>query len=521
MKYSLFLILFLDSLFTIAQSTVLEENNSRIYIQHTGRFLANSSSGDGAYEIPKTNDVQKKSTLFTSGLWIGAKTKDSVEHLSAMTYRQRGPDFWPGPISDTLNTAKYNKIYKVTQQDVEDHKSGNRSTADLLTWPGNGDTTKGEPWKLAPFYDLNNNTAYEPHLGEYPRFPGVSAAYCVFNDASIHQNSGGKPLNVDVHQLIYQTAFSMGGIIVDDVNLVRFTLVNRGTDTLTDVQLGIFNDFDLGNSADDYIGCDTRISLAYIYNGLSSDAGTNGYGSTPPAFGIAMLSRPMASSIYFKNSSNTVNGNPSNWKDYHNYLNAKWRTGHHLRFGGNGITGSSEVASFMYPSYTDPNFPDNDWNEKKEGNTPGDRRFLSTFEKTTLAPGKYESFDFAYIYARALEGDNEASISTLKVKTRMIRSAYFNNLFGWKENNSLGGEQGEMLNTTNPVPSDNIIYPNPSTGHYSLEGNLANEGGVVINSLGQTIQSVAPHARLLDLSNQPSGVYYFRAGGNTIQLIKL
>jgi len=438
-----------------------------------------------------------------------------------MTYRQRGTDFWPGPISDKLDTAKYNKIYKVTQQDVEDHKNGNRSTADLLTWPGNGDTTNGEPWKLAPFYDLNGNTVYEPQLGDYPRFPGVSAAYCVFNDASIHQNSGGKPLNVDVHQLIYQTAFSVGGVIVDDVNLVRFTLVNRGADTLTDVQLGIFNDFDLGNSTDDFIGCDTRISLAYVYNGLSSDAGSNGYGYTPPAFGIAMLSRPMASSIYFTNTSNSINGNPSTWKDYHNFLNAKWKTGHHLRFGGDGITGSSGIASFMYPSYTDPNFPDNDWNEKKEGNTPGDRTFLSTFEKTTLAPGTHENFDFAYIYARALEGDNEASISTLKVKTRMIRSAYFNNLFGWKENNSLGGEQGEVLHNTHPIPSDNSIYPNPSTGHYSLEGNLGNQGGTVINNLGLPIQSVPPHTRLIDLSSQPSGVYYFRTGGKSIKLIKL
>ena len=40
---------------------------------------------------------------------------------------------------------------------------------------------------------------------------------------------------------------------------------------------------DLGNAADDYVGCDTLLSLGFVYNGDNNDE--TGYGTPPPAAG--------------------------------------------------------------------------------------------------------------------------------------------------------------------------------------------------------------------------------------------
>jgi len=163
------------------QSATLDYNNTSVGILNGGDFFWDLSNSK--YEVPKaTGGSAAKSTIFCGSLWLGAQEEDSTVHLSAMTYRQRGQDFWPGPHSNdsTATRSKYDKIYKVSAAEITAHKNNSSNPIPaILDWPGNGDTTKGEPYQLAPFVDVNTNGKYEPTLGDYPLIKGSGAAYCI------------------------------------------------------------------------------------------------------------------------------------------------------------------------------------------------------------------------------------------------------------------------------------------------------------------------------------------------------
>src|SRR5690554_7778503 len=77
----------------------------------------------------------------------------------------------------------------------------------------------------------------------------------------------------------------------DEVNRMTFynyEMINRSTQTLYDTYFTQFVDPDIGNSEDDYVGCDVSRGLGYAYNGPNNDdgqSGSPGYGANPPAVG--------------------------------------------------------------------------------------------------------------------------------------------------------------------------------------------------------------------------------------------
>ena len=54
--------------------------------------------------------------------------------------------------------------------------------------------------------------------------------------------------------------------------------------------LAQWSDPDLGNANDDYVGCDTTLSLGFVYNGDNNDE--SGYGAAPPAMGYDFFQGP-------------------------------------------------------------------------------------------------------------------------------------------------------------------------------------------------------------------------------------
>jgi hypothetical protein len=71
---------------------------------------------------------------------------------------------------------------------------------------------------------------------------------------------------------------------------MRYRLVNRGSDFLDSVYVSLWQDGDMGDANDDYIGTDMEIEGAYIYNGDSDD---EIYGAAIPALGTIILQGPL------------------------------------------------------------------------------------------------------------------------------------------------------------------------------------------------------------------------------------
>src|ERR1700758_1457568 len=132
------------------------------------------------YEIPKGSNSMAQ---FAGSLWFGGYHNGTLR-LSAMTYRQNGVDFWPGPLDpssvnvDPATCTKYDKHWTFLRADVDNfyaywsqHQTADPNTATWIKdYPGTYDyahaysvNAPGQaiPMNyLAPFYDHNGDGSY-------------------------------------------------------------------------------------------------------------------------------------------------------------------------------------------------------------------------------------------------------------------------------------------------------------------------------------------------------------------------
>lgn len=480
------------------------------------------------YEVPKGSG---KKTLFASALWIGGIAPANSLHLAAMTYRQGGSDYYPGPLDtvsgkgDTAANAVYNRIWKVSRWEIEElkqkHADGSLANGsytpgtDILEWPahGSGDHSR----QLAPFTDINNNGVYEPLEGDYPKIKGEQALYWIFNDnTDIHAETGAKPLGVEVHAMAY--AYNCDTIKPGSPNealnfttFYEYRVINRSSLQYEDTYLGVWSDVDLGNNADDYIGCSPDNNFAFVYNGDNDDEGPAGYGVNPPMLSIVFLSDTMTNFMAYGNDFSQV-GNPTLPRAYYGYLTSTWKDGTSLTYGGNGYnTGVPTNWAFPGIPYTS-----GEWNEANISANPGDRRFVQSTGSHTLAPGSVKTFSYAIVFSREPNKPNGLTTSWLKNMNDI------NAVKNWHANQNfptcLTKPQGLSAREAEINGNGVKLYPNPSSGQALVEFILYTPAVVtleVYNMLGQVVYSSqnslgdGKQVLPLDISSQSAGMYFY------------
>jgi hypothetical protein len=442
---------------------------------------------DGKYEIPKVTDpnATRRHSLFAGSLWIGGLEDGQQLKVAAMTYRQDGNDFWPGPLDvadasiDDVTCSEYDRHWKITREQVESYAGYLDCLADpdcetsseypgyvipqvILDWPGN--RPDGAPEQLAPYFDANSDGQYDPLSGDYPGYDLSGEADCksadilfgdetlwwVFNDkGNIHTETGAEPIGLEIH------AQAFGFATNDEVNNMTFysyKIINRSTFELQETYFGQWVDPDLGQYQDDYVGCDVDRGLGYVYNGDEDDEGAAGYGLNPPSLGVDFFRGPladpndgidndrdgvvdepgeqiiMAKFVYYNNDF-TVIGNPEVATHYYNYLRGIWKDNTDIvDNAGNGhqpTGGPGPVTNFMFPG--DP-VANTGWTELSAGNTPADRRFLQSAGSFTLQPGAVNYITVGVVWARATSGGRVASIDLMRLADDKAQ-ALFDNCF--------------------------------------------------------------------------------------------
>jgi hypothetical protein len=514
----------------------LQLNNVRARLENTGGGMwQDRANGIADYEIPKrsSNDDPKFSSIYAGALWMGGQDVNGQLKIAAVTFRASGNDFWPGPLNtstaevDAATCQKYDKFYPISraqvnrfvawyQAGVDDGLNGTTTQTDdfpgyvipdsILNWPAHGDLSKGEDWHLAPFFDRDGDDFYDPNQGDYPKYDLVGDIDCrttrdirlfgdktywfVFNDkGNTHSETNGPSIGMEVRGQAF--AFTTNDE-VNDMTFYNYEMINRSTFTLTETYFGQWVDADLGNSSDDYVGCDAERGLGYCYNGDANDESANGiegYGTTPPAVGVDFFEGPYADSdgmdnpltqniptalanngipypglgigygdgivdnerygmrkfVYYNIGGGSFpgDGDPQSALDYYNYLRGRWRNGGaQMVWSGNGnsaSTGGTVLADLIFPGKSDPLFWSTkgvvttpaDWSELTAtpgGNPVGDRRFLESAGPFTLEPGAVNDLTVGIVWARAVSGDNASSIGQLQVADDKAQ-ALFDNCF--------------------------------------------------------------------------------------------
>lgn len=444
-----------------SQSADLDINNVRTRILNGGDMWWDLNNPK--YEIPKVSDANsvRKHALFAGALWVGGLGRgDGNLRMAAMTYRQRGNDFWPGTLdmndvsTDPSRCEGWDKMFKVTREEIlRQQNSGNVDLAkNILEWPAYGNAStpfaSNQTNSLAPYFDVDGVMGYNPYAGDYPVLdPQRDAAknlpkdqpdqmiWFVYNDrGNVHSETGGIPIGLELQTTAF--AFQTNDE-VNNMTFYRTDIVNRGFENLDQTYFGQWVDADLGNYSDDYVGCDVGRSLGYCYNGDDNDEGVLGYGLNPPSVGVDFFQGPVDTSgvelgmgafVYYNNTSDPVNGNPDNAIDFYNYLQGNWMNGVCMKYGGNGVNGSV-CTKYMFDDGTNPataSLPK--WNEKSAGNQPGDRRFIQSAGPFTLIPGAINTVTVGVVWAKTTSGGATGSLGLLKLASDKAQKL-FNNQF--------------------------------------------------------------------------------------------
>jgi hypothetical protein len=452
----------------------LDINNVRARIMNGGDMwwdLVNNAR----YEIPKVTQSGgiRKHSLFAGALWIGGYNNNSLKE-AGMTYRFNGAsDFFPGPLDTNTVSIEYtdcknwDQIWEITRKEIDDFRKDNSNISDAISkWPAHGlngyDPEAMHSHFLAPFIDVDGDFRYHPENGDYPNVAGDQALWYVYNDmGNIHTETVAEAIGLELQTMAF--AFTTN----DEINNMTFyktTIINRSGKRLDSTFFGQWVDADLGNYADDYVGCDTIRSLGICYNGDENDEGVFGYGSNPPSVGVDFFEGPNADvgdkkdndrdgcidctlvprednpkiidkvpdtelpekwgMEYFVYYNNDVSdkGNPGAPEDYYHYLTGSWKNGDPILNGKDGFAcPGCPRAKYMFPG--DPRKSD-EWSEVSAGNKPGDRRFLQSAGPFSLEPGAKNAVTVGVVWAKATTGGATGSLDQLKLADDKAQALY-------------------------------------------------------------------------------------------------
>ena len=384
------------------------------------------------YEVPKGSG---KHAVFTSALWIGGLDDQNELHLAAMTYRQSGIDFFPGPVdtvaitSNVANASAYDRVWMVTSYEISElqwrfangqlQNGSYMPSPDLREWParGNGNISR----TLAPFVDANGDGLYSVYDGDYPLIKGDQYAWWVFNDVMLpHTEGDERALGVEVHAEAWAYNCSQLPDSLRDINYTtfyRFNFINRSDTNYHNTILTYYQDADVGNWQDDWIGCKPALNYMYSINGDGDDSepSLEDYGMYPPQIATVILDGPPAvagDSIDNNNNGITdepgeknrltgmmVSGTPAPYfyataGTFYDYMNLMWPDSTPLSTGGNFGYGGTTPTRYLFP---DPLYDTTGWNERTAGNAPGDRRTYTHCGPFDLAAGDTAVLEFALI----------------------------------------------------------------------------------------------------------------------------
>lgn len=538
---------------TYANAT-LDINQAKAGINSNGDLFWNYSQPQ--FEVPADSG---RHTIYAAAAWMGGLDSLGGLHVTGQMYRQSGSDFFQGPVMNSsayssATDAQWNQVWKINKTTIDSfvHWSQTGQPAGyvipsiIMNWPAHGNAQLGQAQYLLPFIDIDGDQNYNPIAGDYPCIKGDQACVVIFNDdRNAHGETGGNKFGIEVHAMIY--AYSAPGTWLDSTVFLNYQLINRSTSDYESVYWGMFNDFDIGSSSDDYSGCDVQRNIAFAYNadandGSSSIPGPGTYGANPPAEGMQYLRGPLADAndlidndrdgtideageeclmnhfVAFDNNF-TSTGNPVNDTDYYDYLRGFWIDGTPLTYGGTGYGGTTP-GDFMYPGTSDPlgwgtNFvPEAPWDEVSSSNLPADQRTITSSGPFTLSAGEQNCISYAYIYGRGTAGPvSSVDVMRLVADSSLALSATTDPCACDMSTAGINSHASSLAG----------IYPNPATTTLNIICGDNSTGATIeiLDMNGKVVKTstvISGNSSMVDVSDLAAGLYFVRVNKGSIVL---
>ncbi|MCK4530880.1 MAG: hypothetical protein KAU44_06855, partial [Candidatus Marinimicrobia bacterium] len=161
-----------------------------------------------------------------------------------------------------------------------------------------------EEWPVehgAPYYDMDNDGVYTYAADGTGDLPGIAQAdqvlWYVVNDYSRSATTGlygSLPIGIELQTTLW--AYNQPGVRLGQIIFKSNKIINKSGRTITDMYVSQWADPDLGSYSNDFVGCDTVLSLGYSYNGEITDTDYDAFDLAPAAFGYDFFQGPMVES---------------------------------------------------------------------------------------------------------------------------------------------------------------------------------------------------------------------------------
>ena len=372
-------------------SQKIDINNISMVVKNTGSFAYDTENGTSGLEFPKGTG---KFAVFAAGLWMGAKVGSTVRASVA----EYSDDYRPGPAGQNPADAAH-KVYKLNRVYLDANGAIDVATRDAAL----ADYTAGAVPDGAPPVTVNVDGTLS--------ILGDQQLWSVYNDlgkgADHNGASSARPLGVEVQQTTF--AFSRQGPLGNTV-FMKYVIINKGTSTLTDAFVSQWSDPDLGGATDDLVGCDTVLSVGYVYNATNND---EQYAAASPCVGYDFLQGPK------------VAGNPLGLASFNKYPN------------GGGPQDSVETYNYMQglngdgsPLINDVTGLPTKFNVSGDpvsgqgwlDSSPSDRRLMLSSGPFTMAPGDTQVVVVGIVVA---QGQSRiSSVALMKCFDAAVQAAY-------------------------------------------------------------------------------------------------
>ena len=270
----------------ISDINIGQDASGFVYPFGTGKTAVYESGLLWGVKIPGDPQVRVGGSVYRTGLqggWI-----DNFGNIippddpRSRIYRIR-PDVYPGGPNVDLTREVMDEIKPPT--DIR-----SQYEIDWTEWPAD---------LGAPFLDGNNNGIYDadPSSGDIPGIEGATQTiWFVANDQDqslTYFMYGTDPLGIEYQTTIWEYKDSVG---FDNLFFRKYKLINKTDElgnptTFDSMYISMWSDPDVGNSADDFVGCDTTLNLGFGYNAFATDLVYDPL--PPPSVGFDLIRGPL------------------------------------------------------------------------------------------------------------------------------------------------------------------------------------------------------------------------------------
>lgn len=504
----------------------LDINNVRTKLQNTGDIWWDRDAAK--YGVPKISAQQQQSggrqvnALFAGAIWISGKDNGNLK-IAAIRFSGAGgsSQYWPGPIKkgvaeiDRAQCNKYDRFWKVNLAEIDLFRAGGDASDAIKNWPAKGNKFLSAQGKftdlsedLAPFFDANGDDNYDYKTGDYPAIKYVDGTvagaeasvademvFWVLNDVgNVHVVPDGLPIGIQINCLAFAFASSDE---LGNMTFYTYEVHKKSSGDLTETYMSQFVDCDLGNSQDDYVGCDTTHALGYCVNADDFDEKTTveGYLQNVPIIAVDFFEGPkvnnkqlgMSSFSYFINSSGTDVSDPNTDVEHRNVQEGKSRTGKSFTVGGDCISGT-KPTKYCFPG--NPNEP-TEWSMCSANYPKRDVRFVQNSGPFTMISGDKQTITVGVIFTQPPVGsyklckiDVSKYLLPADEKAQKLFDYGFKSVVGPEAPNmNIRSGQNQLFFTLENLPGSNNVgesyrRPDPSIPNkvkdsmYNFEGYL-------------------------------------------------